>query len=71
MVAKGDEVPEDVKESRKVLVYSWQWTKDDVYVPKGLTQLSDHPVHLGITVDGGLREYFVYRNTFWCQTIGS
>lgn len=59
VAAKGDRVPEDIREGRGVLVYAWQWARDDPYVAKGLTQLSSYPAHLAIVVDGGLQEYFL------------
>ncbi len=62
IVAKGDRVPDDLKEGRSVLVYAWQWARDDLYTIKGLTQLSNYPTHLAITVDGGLQEYFLVSN---------
>ncbi|MCS7111650.1 MAG: alcohol dehydrogenase catalytic domain-containing protein [Ignisphaera sp.] len=59
IAAKGDKVPDDLKEGRNVLVYAWQWSRDDVYVAKGLTQLSEYPAHMAIVADGGMQEYYL------------
>ncbi len=56
VVAKGDKVPEIIKEGQKVLVYPWQWREEDKYTMKGL-HLADKPAWLGMYVDGGLQEY--------------
>lgn len=59
VVARGDKVPEEIKEGRSYLVYAWQYAKEDEYVLRGLTHLSSYPVYLAVTVDGGMQEYFL------------
>lgn len=59
VVAKGDKVPDNIKVGEKVLVYAWGWTRDDEWVIRGLGHLNDYPLHLGVTTEGGLREYFL------------
>ncbi|MEM0027441.1 MAG: alcohol dehydrogenase catalytic domain-containing protein [Ignisphaera sp.] len=62
VVAKGDRVPDNVKIGEKVLVYAWGWAEEDEWVIKGLTHLNDRPLHLGVTAEGGLREYFLVQD---------
>jgi len=59
IVARGENVPDTWREGRKVLVYAWQWSGEDEFIARGLTQLSDNPRHLAIHIDGGLQEYFL------------
>jgi len=59
VVAKGEKVPDSVKIGQKVIVYAWGWSQDDDWVIRGLGHLTDHQIHLGVTAEGGLREYFL------------
>ncbi|MEM3463828.1 MAG: zinc-binding dehydrogenase [Candidatus Bathyarchaeia archaeon] len=57
VVARGQDVPDEWKEGDKALVYPFQWEGEDEYVIRGLTNLANKGVHMGIVKDGGLQEY--------------
>lgn len=57
IVALGSKVPNDFKEGDKVLVYPFQWEGEDEYTIRGLTNLANKKMHLGIVKNGGLQEY--------------